>query len=110
MILLFEKRIDLDLDHVADLADSVHGLEELVRELGDVAEAINTHAMENGFSVVREIGGHGVGLLGQGDACQSLEGQLACHAGGGVDKQVAAKNEAAQACHYPHEAEPYVDR
>ena len=30
--------------------------------LGDVAEAVNTHAMENGFSVVREIGGHGVGL------------------------------------------------
>ena len=30
--------------------------------LGDVAEAVNTHAEENGFSVVREIGGHGVGL------------------------------------------------
>ncbi len=30
--------------------------------LGDVGEIINTHARENGFTVVREIGGHGVGL------------------------------------------------
>lgn len=30
--------------------------------LGDIGYAINRHAMENGFSVVREIGGHGVGL------------------------------------------------
>ena len=30
--------------------------------LGDIADAINTHAKENGYSVVEEIGGHGVGL------------------------------------------------
>lgn len=30
--------------------------------LGDMAQAINDHAKENGYSIVREIGGHGVGL------------------------------------------------
>lgn len=30
--------------------------------LGDIAQAINDHAIENGYSVVREIGGHGVGI------------------------------------------------
>lgn len=30
--------------------------------LGDVGQAINDHAKKNGYSVVREIGGHGVGL------------------------------------------------
>nr|WP_307991185.1 type I methionyl aminopeptidase [uncultured Niameybacter sp.] len=30
--------------------------------LGDVGAAINAHAKANGYSVVREIGGHGVGL------------------------------------------------
>ena len=30
--------------------------------LGDMAEAVHTHAEENGYSVVREIGGHGVGI------------------------------------------------
>ena len=30
--------------------------------LGDIAHAINTHARENGYSVVEEIGGHGIGL------------------------------------------------
>ncbi len=30
--------------------------------LGDMAQAINDHAKANGYSVVREIGGHGVGL------------------------------------------------
>ena len=30
--------------------------------LGDVGVAVNRHAMENGYSVVREIGGHGVGV------------------------------------------------
>ncbi|MDE7260015.1 MAG: M24 family metallopeptidase, partial [Lachnospiraceae bacterium] len=30
--------------------------------LGDMAQAINEHAMANGYSIVREIGGHGVGL------------------------------------------------
>ena len=30
--------------------------------LGDIAWAINTHARENGYSVVEDIGGHGIGL------------------------------------------------
>jgi methionyl aminopeptidase len=30
--------------------------------LGDIAQAINDHARANGYSVVREIGGHGIGL------------------------------------------------
>ena len=30
--------------------------------LGDIADAINTHARANGYSIVREIGGHGCGL------------------------------------------------
>lgn len=30
--------------------------------LGDMAEAVNNHAKKNGYSIVREIGGHGVGL------------------------------------------------
>lgn len=30
--------------------------------LGDMADAVNSHAKENGYSIVVEIGGHGVGL------------------------------------------------
>lgn len=30
--------------------------------LGDVGQAIHEHALRNGYSVVREIGGHGIGL------------------------------------------------
>lgn len=30
--------------------------------LGDIAHAINSYAQENGYSVVEEIGGHGIGL------------------------------------------------
>ena len=30
--------------------------------LGDMAHAVNEHAKANGYSVVREVGGHGVGL------------------------------------------------
>ena len=30
--------------------------------LGDIAHAINTHARRNGYHVVEEIGGHGIGL------------------------------------------------
>ena len=30
--------------------------------LGDIADAIKTHAQANGYSVVEEIGGHGIGL------------------------------------------------
>lgn len=30
--------------------------------LGDVGQAVNDHAKANGYSVVREVGGHGIGL------------------------------------------------
>lgn len=30
--------------------------------LGDIGQAVHDHARENGYSVVREIGGHGIGL------------------------------------------------
>ena len=30
--------------------------------LGDIAYAINTHAKKHGYSVVEDIGGHGIGL------------------------------------------------
>lgn len=30
--------------------------------LGDMAQAVHDHAQKNGYSVVREIGGHGIGL------------------------------------------------
>lgn len=30
--------------------------------LGDIGQAVNDHASKNGYSVVREIGGHGIGL------------------------------------------------
>lgn len=29
--------------------------------LGDMAEAVQRHAVKNGYSIVREIGGHGAG-------------------------------------------------
>ena len=30
--------------------------------LGDMADAVNSHAKKNGYTIVREIGGHGIGL------------------------------------------------
>ena len=30
--------------------------------LGDMSQAVHEHAQANGYSVVREIGGHGIGL------------------------------------------------
>ena len=30
--------------------------------LGDIADAINTHAQANGYTIVEDIGGHGIGL------------------------------------------------
>ena len=30
--------------------------------LGDMGQAVHDHAFANGYTVVREIGGHGVGL------------------------------------------------
>ncbi|MBQ5960196.1 MAG: type I methionyl aminopeptidase [Firmicutes bacterium] len=40
------------------------GLEEVRpwKQIGDIGAAINAYARENGYSVVAEIGGHGVGL------------------------------------------------
>ncbi|BCN30013.1 methionyl aminopeptidase [Anaeromicropila herbilytica] len=32
------------------------------RFLGDIGEVINAHATKNGYTIVREIGGHGVGI------------------------------------------------
>ena len=39
--------------------------------LGDMGQAVNDHAKANGYSVVREIGGHGVGLEFHEDTCVS---------------------------------------
>lgn len=61
---------------IGDVSDEKRKLVEVTKEcvdlglkavrpwgyLGDVADVISRHASENGFSVVREIGGHGVGL------------------------------------------------
>lgn len=40
------------------------GLEQVKpwNHLGDVGQAVNDHAKANGYTVVREIGGHGIGL------------------------------------------------
>jgi methionyl aminopeptidase len=40
------------------------GLKQVVPwgHLGDVAQVINDHAKANGYTVVREVGGHGIGL------------------------------------------------
>lgn len=58
--------IDEDTQKLVDVARECvqRGLEQVRPwgHLGDVAEAIWRHAEANGFSVVREIGGHGVGL------------------------------------------------
>ena len=42
--------------------------------LGDIGHVINSHAKKNGFTVVREIGGHGVGL-------EMHEDPYVCHTG-----------------------------
>lgn len=56
-------------DKTKKLVETAHkcieiGLEQVKpwNFLGDMAQAINDFAMENGYSIVREIGGHGVGL------------------------------------------------
>ena len=41
---------------------SVSGIVPYESHLGDIGYTISAHAKKNGFSVVREIGGHGVGL------------------------------------------------
>lgn len=61
---------------VGDVSDEKRRLVEIAKEcmgrgieqvkpwgfLGDIGQAVNDHARKNGYSVVREIGGHGVGL------------------------------------------------
>lgn len=61
---------------IGDVSDRARKLVETTRQcvelglaaarpwghLGDIAHAINSHARANGYSVVEEIGGHGVGL------------------------------------------------
>ena len=47
--------------------------------LGDVGYAVNTLAQKNGYSVVEEIGGHGVGL-------KFHEEPYVCHIGRTYDK------------------------
>lgn len=71
------------------ISDSARRLIEVTREavemcvaaikpyetrLGDLGHIINSHAKKNGFSVVREIGGHGVGLA-------MHEDPFVCHTG-----------------------------
>ena len=53
---------------------AVEHIKPFTTYLGDIGYIINTMAKENGFSVVREIGGHGVGL-------QMHEDPYVCHIG-----------------------------
>ncbi len=50
------------LDAVNSAVAELSRMATVDRKLGDIADAINTHAQANGFSVVEEIGGHGIGL------------------------------------------------
>ncbi len=61
---------------IGNVAPEAHRLVEVAREcmevgvaalrpwgfLGDMGEAVHEHARRNGYSIVREIGGHGIGL------------------------------------------------
>ncbi len=61
---------------IGEVSDAARKLVEVTREcmmlgleqvkpwghLGDMGQAVNDHAQANGYSVVRDIGGHGVGL------------------------------------------------
>ncbi|MBO5101389.1 MAG: type I methionyl aminopeptidase, partial [Clostridia bacterium] len=52
----------------------VEAIKPYETRLGDIGHIINSHAKKNGFSVVREIGGHGVGLA-------MHEDPFVCHTG-----------------------------
>ncbi|MDD6797323.1 MAG: methionyl aminopeptidase [Clostridia bacterium] len=58
--------VDPEMRRLVDVAKECVelGLEQVKPwgHLGDVGQAINDHAKKNGYSVVREIGGHGIGL------------------------------------------------
>ena len=61
---------------IGEVSDAARKLVEVTKEcmmlgleqvkpwgyLGDMGQAVNDHARENGYSVVRDIGGHGVGV------------------------------------------------
>ena len=61
---------------IGEVSDAARKLVEVTKEcmmlgleqvkpwgyLGDMGQAVNDHAKQNGFSVVRDIGGHGVGI------------------------------------------------
>lgn len=61
---------------IGNVSEEKHRLVEVTKEcvekgleqvkpwkcLGDMGEAVHQHALKNGYSVVKEIGGHGVGL------------------------------------------------
>ncbi len=53
---------------------AVNSIKPYEAHLGDIGYYINRHAKKNGFSVVREIGGHGVGLM-------MHEDPYVCHVG-----------------------------
>lgn len=59
-------KVHPDLDKLVDVAKECleKGLEAAKPWgfMGDIAEAVQKHAESNGYSVVREFGGHGVGL------------------------------------------------
>jgi len=62
--------------HIGDVSEEKRRLVKVAKEcmeagiqqvrpwgvLGDIGQAVNDHAKKNGCSVVREIGGHGIGL------------------------------------------------
>lgn len=58
--------VDPEMRKLVDVARECveFGLEQVKPwgHLGDVGQAINDHARANGYSVVREVGGHGIGL------------------------------------------------
>ena len=53
---------------------AVSAIKPYQTRLGDIGHVINSHARKNGFTVVREIGGHGVGL-------EMHEDPYVCHTG-----------------------------
>ena len=59
-------KVDLEAQRLLEVtkASLYKGIEQAVagNRIGDIGYAINTFAKEQGYSVVREIGGHGVGL------------------------------------------------
>ncbi|MBQ8451315.1 MAG: type I methionyl aminopeptidase [Clostridia bacterium] len=55
---------------------AVKNLKPWVSHLGDIGYYVSKHARENGYSVVRELGGHGVGLAMHEDPFVSHLGKM----------------------------------